>query len=347
MTSTQHSFVAAASIPHQWNTSSRYANISIHEVVGHIHSRGGYDVVVLEMNRLTTAVSTTIHPSDYIATREDLRYPARSNGRSSWSDQGGPITNTEFRAGTLDSVNHLFVTLIANRTSLLMLTFPSDSASADTSDATSVNNVRLPQDLPPLAHITGLQFDNFTQIFYGAAMSLSGQAYVLSLTPATLLETIYRDCSLPGKTRFPPRLCDQQSIIEFLVNGTRADFQRSAIMMVHHTITSATAVSLTAFDRASRVFLVIVMNGDELPTRPCADNFTSSFDLVGVRVRFEFDSFTHKSLFLMACRLLHCLHRSCRRFVSDWRVTPQLPWSATTCWGPVSCCDCAAKCLST
>ena len=87
MTSTQHSFVAAASIPHQWNTSSRYANISIHEVVGHIHSRGGYDVVVLEMNRLTTAVSTTIHPSDYIATREDLRYPARSNGRSSWSDQ--------------------------------------------------------------------------------------------------------------------------------------------------------------------------------------------------------------------------------------------------------------------
>jgi hypothetical protein len=201
---------------------------------------------------------------------------------------GGPITNTEFRAGALDSVNHLFVTLIANRTSLLMLTFPSDSASADTSDATSVNNVRLPQDLPPLAHITGLQFDNFTQIFYGAAMSLSGQAYVLSLTPATLLEKIYRDCSLPGRTRYPPRLCDRQSIIEFLVNGTRADFQKSAIVMVHHTIASATAVSLTAFDRASRVFLVIVMNGDELPTRPCADNFTSSFDLVGVRVRIEF-----------------------------------------------------------
>jgi hypothetical protein len=87
MASTEHSFVAAASIPHQWNTSSRYVNLSIHEVVGHIHSRRGYDVVVLEMNRLTTAVSTSIQPSDYIATREELQYPLRSNGIPSWSDQ--------------------------------------------------------------------------------------------------------------------------------------------------------------------------------------------------------------------------------------------------------------------
>jgi hypothetical protein len=42
---------------------------------------------------------------------------------------------------------------------------------------------------------------------------------------------------------------------------------------------------LTAFDRASRIFMVIVMNGESL-TRPCADNHTSSFDLVGVRVQF-------------------------------------------------------------
>ena len=77
MASTEHSFVAAASIPHQWNTSSRYVNMSIHEVVGHIHSRRGYDVVVLEMNRLTTAVSTSIQPSDYIATREELQYLER------------------------------------------------------------------------------------------------------------------------------------------------------------------------------------------------------------------------------------------------------------------------------
>jgi len=72
------------------------------------------------------------------------------------------------------------------------------------------------------------------------------------------------------------------------VNGTRADFQKSDIVMVHHTLASATAVSLTAYDRASRVFLVIVMNGDELPTRSCTGNFTSSVDLVGVQVRIEF-----------------------------------------------------------
>jgi hypothetical protein len=79
LASTEHSFVAAASIPHQWNTSSRYVNLSIHEVVGHIHSRRGYDVVVLEMNRLTTAVSTSIQPSDYIATPEECQSPLRSN----------------------------------------------------------------------------------------------------------------------------------------------------------------------------------------------------------------------------------------------------------------------------
>ncbi len=196
---------------------------------------------------------------------------------------GGPFTNTEFRTGALDSVNHLFVTLIANRTSLFMLTFPSDAGAPDTLGATSVNDVRLPADLPPLAHITGLQFDNYTQIFYGAALSLSGEAYVLSLTPATALDAIYRDCSLPSRRGYPARLCDRPSIMEFLANGTRTDFQRSAIILRHHTIASASAISLTAFDRASRIFMVIVMNGEN-PTRPCADNHTSSFDLVGVRV---------------------------------------------------------------
>ena len=197
---------------------------------------------------------------------------------------GGLFTNTEFRTGALDSVNHLFVTLIANRTSLYMLTFPSDAGAPDTQGATSVNDVRLPTDLPPLAHITGLQFDNYTQIFYGAALSLAGEAYVLSLTPATALDVTYRDCSQPKRSSYPARLCDRASIMEFLANGTRSDFQRSAVIIKHHTIASASAISLTAFDRASRIFLLIVMNG-ESPTRPCADNHTSSFDLVGVRVK--------------------------------------------------------------
>jgi hypothetical protein len=205
--------------------------------------------------------------------------------RDSVRSGGGPFTNTEFRTGALDSVNHLFVTLMANRTSLFMLTFPSDAGAPDTQSATSVNDVRLPADLPPLAHITGLQFDNYTQIFYGAALSLAGEAYVLSLTPATELDAIYRDCSLPKRSGYPARLCDRVSIKEFLANGTRADFQRTAVIIKHHTITSATAISLTAFDRASRIFMVIVMNGEGL-TRPCADNHTSNFDLVGVRVQF-------------------------------------------------------------
>jgi hypothetical protein len=164
-----------------------------------------------------------------------------------------------------------------------MLTFPSDAGAPDTSSSTSVNDVKLPADLPPLAHVSGLQFDNFTQIFYGAALSLAGEAYVLSLTPATRLEAIYRDCSLPKRSGYPPRLCDRESLVEFLANGTRADFQRSAIVMQHHKITSATAISLTSFDRASRIFMVIVMNGEQ-QTRPCSDTHQSSFDLVGVRV---------------------------------------------------------------
>ena len=194
-----------------------------------------------------------------------------------------PFTDTEFRAGALDSVNHLFVTLIANRTSLLMLTFPTDAGAPDTSSATSVNDVKLPADLPTLAHVTGLQFDNFTQIFYGAAVSLNGEAYVLALTPATRLAAIYRDCSLPKRSGYPPRLCDREALVEFLANGTRQDFQRSAVITVIHKISSAAAISLTAFDRASRVFMVIVMNAAQA-TRPCADNHPSSFDLVGVRV---------------------------------------------------------------
>ena len=164
-----------------------------------------------------------------------------------------------------------------------MLTFPSDAGAPDTLSATSVNDVKLPADLPTLAHVTGLQFDNFTQIFYGAALSLNGEAYVLALAPATRLETIYRDCSLPKRSAYPPRLCDRQTMVEFLVNGTRQDFQRSAVVTALHKISSAAAISLTAFDRASRVFMVIVMN-DAQQTRPCADNHPSSFDLVGVRV---------------------------------------------------------------
>lgn len=183
----------------------------------------------------------------------------------------------------MDSVNHLFVTLIANRSSLYMLKFPSDAGAPDASYATSVNDVKLPSSLPPLVHITGLQFDNFTQIFYGAAMSVDGQAYVLSLTPASRLEAIYRDCSLPKRSGYPPRLCDRKAIVEFVVNETRADFQRSAVLTEHYKISSATAISLTAFDRASRIFLVIVMNGEQ-QTRRCAANHMSSFDLVGVRV---------------------------------------------------------------
>ncbi len=216
----------------------------------------------------------------------------------------------------MDSVNHLFVTLVSNRTSLFMLTFPSDAGAPDTSNFTSVNDVRLPADLPPLTHVTGLQFDNFTQIFYGAAMSIYGDAYILSLTPATRLEAIYRDCSLPNKRGFPPRLCDRESPVEFLVNGTRADFQRSAVVMAHHRILSVAAISLTAFDRASRIFLVIVMNGGQ-QTRPCAENHTStsSFDLVGVRVHFNDCSFIKSDLILG--RLHRCLHPRGRHFVSD------------------------------
>jgi hypothetical protein len=210
--------------------------------------------------------------------------------RASLSAGGGPFTNTEFRTGALDSVNHLFVTLIANQTSLFMLTFPSDAGAPDTLGATSVNDVRLPADLPPLAHITGLQFDNYTQIFYGAAMSVAGEAYVLSLTPATALDAIYRDCTLPKRSGYPARLCDRASIKEFLVNGSRADFQRSAVIIKHHTITRAAAISLTAFDRASRMFLVIVMN-EENPRRPCDGNFPPSFDLIGVRVQYCYHLF--------------------------------------------------------
>lgn len=212
----------------------------------------------------------------------------------------------------MDSVNHLFVTLIANRSSLYMLTFPSDAGAPDTSYATSVNDVKLPSSLPPLVHVTGLQFDNFTQIFYGAAMSVDGQAYVLSLTPATRLEAIYRDCSIPKRSGYPPRLCDRKAIVEFLANETRADFQRSAVLTELYKISSATAISLTAFDRASRIFLVIVMNGEQ-QTRPCAANHTSSFDLVGVRVHGM--HVFYWNTFLTSCRSLHCMRFKRRRFV--------------------------------
>jgi hypothetical protein len=169
-----------------------------------------------------------------------------------------------------------------------MLTFPTDVGAPDTFNTSSVNEVRLPPDLPPLVHITGLQFDNITQIFYGAAMSVSGQAYVLSLTPLTRVEKVIRDCSLPKRTSNPPRLCDRRSLVEVVENGTRADFQRSALIEVYHKITFATAVSLTAYDRASRIFIVIVMNDEGQSTRPCAGNHTSTFDLVGVRVHWFF-----------------------------------------------------------
>jgi hypothetical protein len=85
LASTEHRF-ADDSFPFQFNTSSRYANLSIHEVVGHIRSRGGFDVVVLEMNRLTTGVSTSIRPDAYFDDRETISSPMRSNNMTSWSD---------------------------------------------------------------------------------------------------------------------------------------------------------------------------------------------------------------------------------------------------------------------
>jgi hypothetical protein len=90
LASTEHRFTEGRyddpKVPYQFNTSSRFANISIHEVVGHIHSRGGFDVVVLEMNRLTTGVSSSIRPDTYFDTPETISFPMRSNNISSWSE---------------------------------------------------------------------------------------------------------------------------------------------------------------------------------------------------------------------------------------------------------------------
>jgi hypothetical protein len=77
LSSTQHRFAdadGATRVPYQFNTSSRYTNLSIHEVVGHVYSANGFDVVVLEMNRLTTGVSTSIRPEDYFDGSEHY-YP--------------------------------------------------------------------------------------------------------------------------------------------------------------------------------------------------------------------------------------------------------------------------------
>jgi hypothetical protein len=81
LSSTEHRFAdadGATALPYQFNTSSRYANLSIHEVVGHVYSRSGFDVVVLEMNRLTTGVSTSIRPEDYFDGERDYYYPNAS-----------------------------------------------------------------------------------------------------------------------------------------------------------------------------------------------------------------------------------------------------------------------------
>ncbi len=81
LSSTQHRFAdadGATAVPYQFNTSSRYTNLSIHEVVGHVHSRSGFDVVVLEMNRLTTGVSTSIRPEEYFDGGEREYYPNAS-----------------------------------------------------------------------------------------------------------------------------------------------------------------------------------------------------------------------------------------------------------------------------
>ena len=90
LASTQHRFTEGRyddpEVPFQFNTSSRFANISIHEVVGYIHSRGGFDVVVLEMNRLATGVSSSIRPDSYFETVENISFPMRSNNISSWSE---------------------------------------------------------------------------------------------------------------------------------------------------------------------------------------------------------------------------------------------------------------------
>jgi hypothetical protein len=89
LASTEHRFSDAdgtTRVPYQFNTSSRYANISIHEVVGHVHSRSGFDVVVIEMNRLTTGASSSIRPDSYFDTRENLSFPMRSNNASMWSE---------------------------------------------------------------------------------------------------------------------------------------------------------------------------------------------------------------------------------------------------------------------
>jgi hypothetical protein len=89
LSSTEHRFAdadGAIRVPYQFNTSSRYANISIHEVVGHVHSRSGFDVVVIEMNRLTTGASSSIRPDAYFDTRENITFPKRSNNSSKWSE---------------------------------------------------------------------------------------------------------------------------------------------------------------------------------------------------------------------------------------------------------------------
>jgi hypothetical protein len=89
LASTEHRFSDADGdirVPYQFNTSSRYANLSIHEVVGYVHSRRGFDVVVLEMNRLTTSASSSIRPDSYFDTQENISFPMRSNNSSKWSE---------------------------------------------------------------------------------------------------------------------------------------------------------------------------------------------------------------------------------------------------------------------
>jgi hypothetical protein len=89
LASTEHRFPDAygnVRVPYQFNTSSRYANLSIHEVLGHVHSRSGFDVVVIEMNRLTTGTSSSIRPDAYFNTRENISFPMRSNNSSKWNE---------------------------------------------------------------------------------------------------------------------------------------------------------------------------------------------------------------------------------------------------------------------
>jgi hypothetical protein len=90
LSSTEHTFANADGEfgpPSLFNISSRYANLSIHEVVGHVVSRSGFDVVVLEMNRLTTGATTSILPEQYFDTRENITSRLRSNNVSSWSER--------------------------------------------------------------------------------------------------------------------------------------------------------------------------------------------------------------------------------------------------------------------